>query len=151
MLSVEAARRRVRSSKEKRMSNEPGRSNRWRKGFSIVAAAAIFGLSGLPTAQTASAKAVTIENYMKRQNAFQNFHASWLDGVFNGLKGANAELKRAGKEQLFCAPTDFSMTAQQVNAFFGTYIAAHKAKVATSETIGALLLEALKEAYPCSR
>jgi hypothetical protein len=133
------------------MNNEPSRPNRWRKGFQIVAAAAILGFSGLPAAQTASAKAVTVENYMKRQNAFQNFHASWLDGVFDGLKGANAELKRAGKEQLFCPPPDFSMTAQQVNAFFGRYIAGHKATVATSDTIGALLLEALKEAYPCPR
>jgi hypothetical protein len=133
------------------MTNEPMRSSRRRNGIAVVAMAAILGISCLPTAQTAAAKAVTVENYMKRQNAFQNFHASWLDGVFNGLKGANAELKRADKEQLFCPPSDFSMTTQQVNAFFGKYIAGHKAKVATSDTIGALLLEALKEAYPCSR
>jgi hypothetical protein len=133
------------------MNNEQSRPDRWRKGLPIVAAAGVLGFSGLPTAHTASAKAVTIENYMKRQNAFQNFHASWLDGVFNGLRSANAELKRADEEQLFCPPPDFSMTTQQVTAFFGKYIAEHKAKVATSDTVDALLLEALKEAYPCSR
>lgn len=103
----------------------------------------------LSIAEAASAKSVTVENYLKHKNAFKNYHVSWLDGVFNGLRGANSELQRTNKALLFCAPPDFSMTAQQVNAFFDKFIASHKDKVGPSDPIGILLLDALKEAYPC--
>jgi hypothetical protein len=103
----------------------------------------------LAIAETASAKSVTVENYLKHKNAFKNYHVSWLDGVFNGLRGANSELQRTNKALLFCPPPDFSMTAQQVNAFFDKFVASHKDKVGPSDPIGILLLEALKEAYPC--
>ena len=71
----------------------------------------------LSVACASSAKTLTVEKYLKDKIAFTNFHSSWLDGVFNGLKGANAELKRTDKAQLFCLPPNYSMTPQQVNAF----------------------------------
>jgi hypothetical protein len=98
-----------------------------------------------------SAKTLTVENYLKDKNAFTNFHISWLDGVFNGLKGANSELQSTNKALLFCPPPNFSMTAQQVNSFFDKFITTHKDKVSASDPIGTLLLEALQEAYPCPR
>jgi hypothetical protein len=124
-------------------------SFRQRKAFLGLFRSVILVFFVLAIAETASAKSVTVENYLKHQNAFRNFHVSWLDGVFNGLRGANAELRRTNKALLFCPPPDFSMTAQQVNSFFDKFIANHKDKVGTSDPIGTLLLEALKEAYPC--
>jgi hypothetical protein len=105
----------------------------------------------LSVASDSSAKILTVEKYLKDKIAFTNFHSSWLDGVFNGLKGANAELKRTNKAQLFCPPPNYSMTPQQVNVFFSQFITTHADKVRTSDPIAGLLLEALEEAYPCPR
>jgi hypothetical protein len=98
---------------------------------------------------TASARTVTVENYLKHKNAFRNFHVSWLDGVFNGLKAANSELQRSNKTMLFCPPPNLSMTAEQVSAFFDKFISNHKDQVKSSDFIGALLLDALQETYRC--
>jgi hypothetical protein len=103
----------------------------------------------LSAACASSAKTLTVEKYLKDEIAFTNFHSS--AGVFNGLKGANAELKRTNKAQLFCPPPNYSMTPQQVNAFFSQFITTHADKVSTSDPIAGLLLEALEEAYPCPR
>jgi Rap1a immunity proteins len=103
----------------------------------------------LSVACASSAKTLTVEKYLKDKIAFTNFHSSWLDGVFNGLKGANAELNRTNKAQLFCPPPYYSMTPQQVNAFFGQFITTHADKVSASDPIAGLLLQALEEAYPC--
>ena len=100
-------------------------------------------------AATAAAKTVTVENYLKHKNAFRNFHVSWLDGVFSGLKAANAELQRDNKAPLICPPADFSLTQGQVSAFFDKFIVSRKSKVQSSDFIGVLLLKALKESYPC--
>jgi hypothetical protein len=96
-----------------------------------------------------SSATVTVSKYLKDEIAFTNFHSSWLDGVFNGLKSANAELGRTNKGQLFCPPPNFSMAPQQVNSLFGKFITSHSDKVSTSDPIAILLLEALQEAYPC--
>jgi hypothetical protein len=96
-----------------------------------------------------SSATVTVEKYLKDEIAFTNFHSSWLDGVFNGLKSANAELGRTNKARLFCPPANFSMAPQQVNALFGKFITSHSDKVSTSDPIAILLLQALQEAYPC--
>ena len=109
----------------------------------------VFVALSIPCAS--SAKATTVQKYLKDEIAFSNFHSSWLDGVFNGLKSANAELRRTNKAQLFCPPPDLSMTPQQVNSFFGKFITTHGDKVSTSDPIAILLLEALQEAYPCAR
>jgi Rap1a immunity proteins len=105
----------------------------------------------LSIASASLAKATTVEKYLKDEIAFTNFHSPWLDGVFNGLKSANAELGRTNKAQLFCPPPNFSMTPQQVNSLFGKFITSHSDKVSTSDPIPVLLLEALQEAYPCAR
>jgi hypothetical protein len=105
----------------------------------------------LSVACASSAKTLTVEKYLKDKIAFTNFHSSWLDGVFNELKGANAELKHTNKAQLFCPPPNYSMTPQQVSAFFSQFITTHADKVSTSDPIAGLLLEALEEAYPCPR
>jgi|SRR5271165_5638925 len=102
-------------------------------------------------AGASSAKTMTVEKYLKDEIAFTNFHSSWLDGVFNGLKSANAELARTNKAQLFCPPANFSMTPQQVNSLFGKFVTSHSDKVSTSDPIPVLLLESLQEAYPCAR
>jgi hypothetical protein len=85
----------------------------------------------------------------KDKIAFSNYHASWLDGVFNGLRAANFELRRNGKSPLFCSPQNFSMTALQVKSLFDSFIVSHKDTVKPSDSIGFLLLEALRETYPC--
>ena len=103
------------------------------------------------SACTASASTMTGDRYLKDKIAFTNFHISWLDGVFNGLKGANSELQRTNRPPLFCPPPHFSMTAQQVNSFFDKFVTNNKGNVRTSDPIGILLLEALQEAYPCPR
>jgi Rap1a immunity proteins len=131
-----------------------------RAGFSVIHLL-FFGLqknlakillvfAALSVAYTSSAKTMTVEKYLKDEVAFTNFHSSWLDGVFNGLKSANAELRRTNKAQLFCPPANFSMAPQQVNALFAKFIASHSDKVRTSDPIAVLLLEALQEAYPCA-
>src|SRR5208283_4406806 len=105
----------------------------------------------LSVACASSAKATTVERYLKDEIAFANFHSSWLDGVFNGLKSANAELRRTNKAQLFCPPADLSITPQQVSSFFGKFIASRGNKISTSDPISVLLLKALQDAYPCPR
>jgi len=125
-------------------------SYRQRKGFLAAFGGALLICCAVSIAGTASAKTITVENYPKHRNAFMNFHVSWLDGVFNGLKGANAELKRTHKVLLFCPPANFSMTELQVNAFFDRFVTSHKHEIAPSDAIGALLLKALEEAYPCA-
>jgi hypothetical protein len=122
---------------------------RQRKGLLGMFGDLMVALLFLSIVQTASARTVTVENYLRHRNAFSNFHISWLDGVFNGLKAANAEMQRENKPLLFCPPADFSMTEGQVGAFFDKYIASHKDKVRSSDFIGVLLLDALREAYPC--
>jgi hypothetical protein len=124
-------------------------SSRERKRLPSVFGSLILAFLVLSIAGTTSAKTVTVENYLKHRNAFRNFHVSWLDGVFNGLKAANAELQGANKTLLFCAPPDFSMTAEQVSVYFDKFIANHKVQVKSSDFIGVLLLDALKETYPC--
>jgi hypothetical protein len=108
-------------------------------------------LAALSVASASSAKTMTVETYLKDEVAFTNFHSSWLDGVYNGLKSANAELGRTNKAQLFCPPPNFSMTPQQVNSLFGKFVTSHSEKVSTSDPIPVLLLGALQEAYPCAR
>jgi hypothetical protein len=124
-------------------------ASRQGKGFLGLFRSVVLMFLILSVAETASAKSVTVENYLKHRNAFKNYHVSWLDGVFNGLRGANSELQRTNKALLFCPPADFSMTAPQVSAFFDKFVASHRDKVGPSDPIGTLLLEALKEAYPC--
>jgi hypothetical protein len=103
----------------------------------------------LSFAVAASAKTVTVDRYLKDKIAFSNYHVSWLDGVFNGLRAANFELRRTGKSPLFCSPQNFSMTALQVKSLFDKFIASHTDTVKPSDSIGVLLLEAVREAYPC--
>jgi hypothetical protein len=62
---------------------------------------------------------------------------------------ANSELQRTNKTLLFCPPPNFSMTAEEVNAFLDKFITNHKDRVKSSDFIGVLLLGALKETYPC--
>jgi hypothetical protein len=119
-----------------------GKAGALRRG--VVAALLVLSIAG-----PAAAKTVTVENYLKHRNAFSNFHISWLDGVFNGLKAANAELQRENKPLLFCPPADFSMSEGQVGPFFDKYVVSHKDKVKPSDFIGVLLLDALRESYPC--
>jgi hypothetical protein len=124
-------------------------STREQKGLSGVFGSLMLVFLFFSVAGTAAAKTVTVENYLKQRNAFSNFHASWLDGVFNGLKAANADLQRDNKTLLFCPPAGFSMTEGQVSAFFDKFIASHKDRVKSSDFIGVVLLKALKETYPC--
>jgi Rap1a immunity proteins len=105
----------------------------------------------LSSACASSAKTLTVDKYLKDEVAFTNFHSSWLDGVFNGLKSANSELQRTNKTPLFCPPPNLSMTPQQVNSFFGQFVTSHSNKVSTSDPVAVLLLEALQESYPCPR
>ena len=44
--------------------------------------------AALSVACASSAKTLTVEKYLRDEIAFTNFHSNWLDGVFNGLKGA---------------------------------------------------------------
>jgi hypothetical protein len=126
-------------------------STRECKGLPGVFGTLILAFLVLSIAGTASAKTVTVENYLKHINAFRNFRVSWLDGVFNGLKAANSELQRTNKTLLFCPPPNFSMTAEEVNAFLDKFITNHKDRVKSSDFIGVLLLGALKETYPCPK
>jgi hypothetical protein len=105
--------------------------------------------TALSFAVASSAGTVTVDRYLKDKIAFSNYHVSWLDGVFNGLRAANFELRRTGKSPLFCSPQNLSLTALQVKSLFDQFIVTHKDVVKPSDSIGVLLLEAAREAYPC--
>jgi hypothetical protein len=73
---------------------------------------------------------------------------AFLAGNLNGLIWANAELQSGGHTKLFCVPADVDFSVQRaVDVTTG-----HLKDAAADGTrpIGSVMLQSLKEAFPCN-
>jgi hypothetical protein len=95
----------------------------------------------------ASAEASTVDA-LQRYRLGDPAMFAFLAGNLNGLVWANAELQSGGHPKLFCVPADVDFSVQR--AVEAT--TKHLKDAAADETrpIGSVMLQSLKEAFPCN-
>lgn len=71
----------------------------------------------------------------------------YFTGITVGFAWANARLRQLGEPQLFCAPEHGALNYDQMMNIMSSYIRDHRSTAATP--VGATLMLALQEAYPC--
>jgi len=109
----------------------------------------VAGFLAASIASSAFARSVTVQQYLTENKGIPKaFNELWLTGVYDGLEDANVELKQTNKAELFCTPSNLAVTGDQIKSILNNYITKHKVKM--DWDIDFLLLEALKEVFPCS-
>jgi hypothetical protein len=99
----------------------------------------------IPVPASAEASAVdALQRYRLGDPAMFAF----LAGNLNGLVWANAELQSGGHPKLFCVPVDVDFSVQR--AVEATTKHLKDAGADETRPIGSVMLQSLKEAFPCN-
>ena len=99
----------------------------------------------IPVPASAEASAVdALQRYRLGDPAMFAF----LAGNLNGLSWANAELQSGGHPKLFCVPTDVDFSVQR--AVDATTKHLKGATGDETRPIGSVMLQSLKETFPCN-
>jgi hypothetical protein len=81
----------------------------------------------------------------------QSWFESYIDGIGEGYKWANAELAVRGQPPLYCPPPNLVLYTQNYLDLLDRYLAARLRDGGDPNTIllEQLLLQALQDAFPC--
>jgi len=95
---------------------------------------------------TSSANALTII-FKDYKAATITFYLLYLDGVREGIIELNEVLQAKGQQPLFCLPEKFTQTIEQAEDIMMR--AAQKMTDPDPSPIGLILIEGLKDTFPC--
>ena len=92
-------------------------------------------------------RSMTVKQFREQQGT--TLVRIYLHGVGEGSGWANASLQSRDYAPLFCQPGTFVLTADNYVQLVGLYVEKPPAPLKEDTPIELLLLEALKQAYPC--
>jgi hypothetical protein len=98
---------------------------------------------------TANMTINTFEENMEHGGAPAVAAKYYIIGIEDGLSWANAELSNRRGINLYCPPGGIALTPDQTIDIMRRFVRAHSG--ATSDPIGAILLLAFEELFPCRR
>jgi hypothetical protein len=90
----------------------------------------------------------TFGEWLDATGAWRNRMVVWMGGAYSGLVWSNAEASARGHAPIFCPPSRATMTGQKVM----TLVTAHTrggAQIPRNRPLGAVVLSAMKAAFPC--
>jgi len=119
----------------------------------MIRLAAIFLIA---TFAAPSKAEITVTYYYQKKARGENaFIAAWMDGLVTGLSWANTHALTRTKTPLFCPPSHHAMGADAAIEMFERFLPRfmEQAKGVPREHIyvGAVLLYALRDAFPCNK
>jgi hypothetical protein len=94
-------------------------------------------------------KSVTIDEYIAHSGPSKDLDTVWLDGAYNALVTANAQLVTLNQPQLFCQPDDASLSPANLTYIVDNFIKTRPAMLGHNHILSIILMLALKGAYPC--
>lgn len=86
--------------------------------------------------------------WLDATGAGRNRLISWMGGVYSGLIWSNAEWTARGQAPLFCPPPQAKMTGQRVMNLMTAQLRTG-AQPSRDQPLGAVIVSALKTAFPC--
>jgi hypothetical protein len=92
---------------------------------------------------------LTVEDYGRAKS--QSWFNLYIGGIGQGISIANTWLKTDKKIPLFCVADDRILDATDYISLIDAYLVKNKDKLTLETPISAVLLFALKEAYPCGK
>jgi hypothetical protein len=102
------------------------------------------------TATPAAASDVRLDSYRNPRNEnFRTYNRLYLDGAKSGFMAYNAWLSRYGGQPAFCVPSDLAMTGEQAEDIMFKH--AEKTSAKGDMLVSILLLNGLKDAFPCEK
>jgi hypothetical protein len=109
----------------------------------------IIALALYPT--SASSIELTWKSYSNPENdAFRQHNSLWIDGLKSGLIASNANLRHGGMPPMFCLPPNLALTVEQAEDILQR--AAKKVrKVPDDMPVSIILLDGLKDTFPCTK
>jgi len=111
----------------------------------MVIALMLFGLSS-----SANAMTVIFKDYKAAANKDEKaFYYLYLDGVREGIVELNVVLKKNRQQPLFCLPEKLELNVEQAEDIMMRQ--AQKMTDSDQLPIGRLLVEGLKDTFPCDK
>lgn len=90
----------------------------------------------------------TYGEWLDATAAARNRMILWMGGAYSGLAWSDAEATRRGAAPIFCPPPQMTMTGQIVMELVAAQ-GRGAAQPARSAPLGAVVVSALKSAFPC--
>jgi hypothetical protein len=130
---------------------------KWTNWVSTTMAAKAVGWASVAGVLTASPAclAMDIETYDKQARLSPNSQAqvrlnTYLLGLGEGLRLANTALKARGLDELFCQPENLNLFAADYKRLIDGVLAGSRVAIVNAQVpIEQILLQALRESYPC--
>ena len=100
---------------------------------------------------SANASTVRFKQYVHPSDErYRTFYKFYLDGVMEGLETYNVSMMLRGDPPLYCLPPNLAMTEEQAEDIMNRKAKTFSNADADNLPISNLLLEGLKETFPCA-